>query len=587
MVCLVGILRRILAYLKPYPRWITLGYLALLISTATQLLTPRLIAYVIDSGIVVGSLRAVVIGAAAIVVAALLQGAFTYLRSYAFQWIAERVAFDIRNDLYRHMERLSFTFFDRAHTGQLMSRATEDVNSIRRFLMMSLRAVVQTIAMLVIVAGILLAMNWRLALISLAVMPVLVWTAVRFGTTIRPKFLAAQQQFGVMTTALQENLSGARVVRSFAREDAEAEKFDATLAGLFDRDMATVRQFSWYFPFTTLLSALGVALVLWYGGHQVVSGALSVGELSAFYFYLTMLGQPIRMLGWVVNSVARALASGERIFDVLDTPPVITSPAHPRRLLEPRGRVEFRDVSFRYPETTEDALHDVSFVAEPGRRIALFGATGSGKSTITALIPRFYDVDAGAVLVDGVDVRDLALTDLRRSIGIVLQDTFLFSVSIRENIRYGRPDAADEEVVAAAKAAQAHDFIAALPDGYDTIVGERGVSLSGGQKQRVAIARALLMNPRILILDDATSSVDTETEYAIQIALRHASAGRTTFIIAHRLVTLQESDLILVLDHGEIVERGTHLELVTRGGLYTQAYELQLKDQEELAAAAD
>ncbi|HVX30138.1 MAG TPA: ABC transporter ATP-binding protein, partial [Nitrolancea sp.] len=362
---------------------------------------------------------------------------------------------------------------------------------------------------------------------------------------------------------------------------------DRELWKLNETYMNTVRQYSFYFPLMTFLSSAGITLILWYGGRQVINGSLSLGRLTAFYLYLTMLSQPIRMLGWVVNSAARAIASGERIFGVLDTRPKIASPDDAITLPSIEGRIEFRDVYFRYDETTEDALSDISFVAEPGMRIALIGGTGSGKSTITSLIPRFYDVRSGSVTIDGYDVRRLNLEVLREQIGIVLQDTFLFSMSIGENIAYGRPDATREQIIAAAKAARIHDHIASLPDGYDTVVGERGVSLSGGQKQRVAIARALVMDPKILILDDATSSVDTETEYEIQQALQSAMRGRTTLVIAHRLLSLKNADEILVLEEGRIVERGTHQSLLEREGAYARIYDLQLKDQEELAAVAD
>jgi ATP-binding cassette, subfamily B, multidrug efflux pump len=452
---------------------------------------------------------------------------------------------------------------------------------------MSLRSIVQSFGMLIVITTILVTTDWRLAVISMSVMPILIFTAIYFGKSIRPKFLAVQQQFGVMTNVMQENLAGARVVRAFAREDDENEKFDRELWALNETYMVTIRQYSFYFPLMTLLSSAGITLILWYGGRQVIQGSLSLGRLTAFYLYLSMLSQPIRLLGWVVNSAARAIASGERIFGVLDTRPKIQSPEQPVQLKSIEGRIEFRDVGFRYDETTEDALTDISFVAEPGSRVALIGGTGSGKSTITALIPRFYDVKSGSVMVDGVDVRRLDLELLRQQIGMVLQDTFLFSLSIGENIAYGRSDATIEQIIAAAKAARIHDHIASLPEGYDTVVGERGVSLSGGQKQRVAIARALVLNPKILILDDATSSVDTETEYEIQLALQSAMRGRTTLVIAHRLLSLKSADEILVLDAGRIIERGTHNELLKRNGAYARIYDLQLKDQEELAAVAD
>jgi len=583
----VRILLRILRYLGPYKRRVVLAYIALTIGVGMQLLTPRLVEYVIDRGLTRPNYHAVTMGSVAIVIVGATLGIFTYTRSYIFQYLAERVSYDVRNELYQHMQRLSFSFFDTAHTGQLMSRATEDVNSIRRFLMMSLRSIVQSLGMLIVITTILLLTDWKLALISMSVMPVLVFTALYFGKTIRPKFLAVQQQFGVMTNVMQENLSGARVVRAFAREDDENRKFDRELWTLNEKYMNTVRQYSFYFPLMTFLSSAGITLILWYGGRQVINGSLSLGRLTAFYLYLTMLSQPIRMLGWVVNSAARAIASGERIFGVLDTRPKIESPKEATALTSMTGLVEFTDVYFRYDETTEDALSDISFIAEPGMRIALIGGTGSGKSTITSLIPRFYDVRSGSVMIDGHDVRQLKLDVLRAQIGIVLQDTFLFSMSIGDNIAYGRPDATREQIIAAAKAARIHDHIASLPDGYDTVVGERGVSLSGGQKQRVAIARALVMDPKILILDDATSSVDTETEYEIQQALQTAMRGRTTLVIAHRLLSLKNADEILVMDDGRIIERGTHQSLLEREGAYARIYDLQLKDQEELAAVAD
>lgn len=583
----MDVLGRILGYLRPYWRRVVLGYAALIIAVGMQLSIPRLVQYVIDNGLVRDDLRAVSVGALAIVSVGVLQGVFTYVRSFQFQYLAERIAFDIRNELYRHMLRLPFSFYDRANTGQLMSRGTEDINAIRRFLMFALRSIVQTGGTLVVITVILFTTHWRLALLSLSVMPILALTALNFGRTIRPLFLAVQQQFGVMTSVLQENLAGARVVRAFAREEDEQRKFDHALKLLYDRWMRTILRASFYFPFMTLLSSTGLALILWYGGRQVVLGNLSIGKLTAFYFYLAMLAMPIRQLGWVVNTAARAIASGERVFGVLDTVPAIASPEDATVLGRIEGRVEFENVSVRYAETDTDAISDISFVAEPGQRIALLGRPGSGKSTVTSLIPRFYDVSAGAVRIDGIDVRDVELESLRRQVGIVLQDTFLFAVSIRDNIRFGRPDATDEEVIAAATAAKAHDFIMRMPEGYDTVVGERGISLSGGQKQRIALARALVIDPRILILDDATSSVDTETEYAIQRALSKWMVGRTTFVIAHRLLTLKDADLILVLDQGRIIERGDHETLLANNGLYAEIYDLQLKDQEEFAPVAD
>jgi ABC-type multidrug transport system fused ATPase/permease subunit len=581
------VLVRILGYIRPYWKFAVLGYIALLISIGMQLSIPRLVEFVIDGGLVENSSRVLTIGVLGIVAVGLFQGAFTYLRSYLFQFMAERAAYDIRNQLYRHMQFLSFSFFDRSHTGQLMSRGTEDINSIRRFMMFSMRSIVQSFGMLVLITIILITINWRLALLSLALMPILIYSALRFGRTIRPLYLTVQQQFGVMTTRLQENLAGTRVVRSFAQEDREITQFDIELQGLYDRHMDAVRRSAFYFPFMTLLSTLSIAIILWYGGRQVVAGDLTIGQLTAFYLYLAMLQMPVRVLGFVVNSAARAMASGDRIFEILDSKPQIRSKPDAIQLKPVQGHVAFENVWFRYPESSEYALKDVSFIAEPNQRVALLGATGSGKSSITSLIPRFYDVNEGRLMIDGHDVRDLELASLRQQAGIVLQDTFLFSVTIRENIAYGRQDATDEQIIAAAKAARAHDFIMEMPEGYNTVIGERGVSLSGGQKQRVAIARGLLMDPAILILDDATSNVDTETEFIIQQALSELMKDRTTFVIAHRLLTLKSADQILVLDNGEIVERGTHDELLQRSGIYANIYELQLKEQEEVASVAD
>ncbi|HET8626100.1 MAG TPA: ABC transporter ATP-binding protein [Thermomicrobiales bacterium] len=580
------IILRILRYLKPYWRRVLCTYVALFTALGLQLVIPAVLAEVIDRGIASRDARFLAGAALVIVLLTAFQGLFTFLRSYLVQYLAERVAYDLRNALYGRLQELSFSYYDRAQTGQLMSRVTDDVNNIRGMLMMSLRALVVAVATLIAVTAILLRLDWELALVALAVMPILVVYSVRFGVTIRPRFLRVQQQFGVMTSVLQENVAGGRVVRAFAQEAPESERFEGVLEELFARNMVAMRLWSLSYPLMLLMSGIGLGAVLWFGGYRVLTGALTIGTLVAFNRYLTLMNDPIRWLGFVVNRIARAIASGERIFEVLDTKSAIVERPDALDLRPMRGEVAFEDVSFAYAGARRDALSQVSFVARPGERIALLGPTGSGKSTIINLLPRFYEVTGGRITIDGHDVRDLALTSLRGQIGTVLQETFLFSASVRENIAYGRPDAPFEEIVAAAKAARAHDFIMAMPKGYDTVMGERGVSLSGGQKQRVAIARALLMNPRILILDDATSSVDTETEYQIQQALETLMEGRTSFIIAQRLTTVKEADQILVLDGGRVVERGTHIELLQRGGYYAQIYDLQLRDQEDVMRAA-
>ncbi len=552
-----------------------------------MLVIPQLVRYVIDHGISTGDRNVILWGSVAIVGAAVATGVFTYTRSYLFQSLSERVATDLRAEYYEKLQTLDFSFYDISQTGQLMSRGSEDVNSIRRFLMFSLRMLVYGSVMMLAIVALLFRADPSLAIISLAALPFLVFTAVRFGRIIRPRFLAIQTQFGEMSSVLQENLSGTRVVRVFAQEDSEIAKFVHSLDVLYNRQIDAIKVWAKYFPIMSLLNDASIAFVLWYGGREVVNGNISIGTLIQFNLYLALLAGPVRSLGFIVNSMARAIASGDRIFGILDTQPAIHSSSDAQTLEDARGFVRFENVSFTYPGTTDQVLTDISFEAEPGKIVALFGPTGSGKSTLTALIPRFYDVTSGRITIDGIDIRDIELASLRSLVAFVQQDTFLFGASIRENIAFGRPDATDEEIERAARVAGAHDFILETEDGYDTILGERGVSLSGGQKQRVSIARALCANPRILILDDATSSVDTETEYAIQQELRGVMRDRTTFVIAQRLISLKDADEILVLDRGKLIERGTHDELVAAGGLYSRVYDLQLRDQEEVVRVAD
>jgi ATP-binding cassette, subfamily B, multidrug efflux pump len=572
-------------YLRPYRRQAISSYAALIIAILLQLAVPLLVRQIINTAIAVGDRRFLTLAALGIVAVTLAQSTFMYTRSYWLQYLAERVAYDVRNEMYQHLECLSFSYYDTAQTGQLLSRATEDVNNIRRFFMFGLRMAAQSGLLLLGVTVIMLRLNWQLALLALATVPFMLWVTLWFSTAIRPLFLRAQTQFGVAMTALQENLSGVRVVRAFAREEFEIAKFERETTALYDRQMDAARRWTFVFPLMSFITGFGTAAIIAFGGSAAIRGDLQIGTLLAFYLYLNMLADPVRNVGWIVNNVARAQASAERVFEVLDKKPQIVSPVDAYRPEAVHGHVVLDNVQFAYAKGGRDVLRGVSIEVPAGSVTALLGATGSGKSSIIQLLPRFYDVTAGAIRVDGVDVRAWDLAMLRKNVGLVLQETFLFSVSIRENIAYGNANATDAAVVAAAKAAQAHDFISALPSGYDTPLGERGVNLSGGQKQRLAIARALLLNPRILILDDATSSVDMETEYEIQRALNMLMAGRTTFIIAQRLSSVRNADQICVLSEGQIVERGTHGELLALSGLYTELHGLQMRDEEAITGA--
>lgn len=575
---------RILSYLKPYWRRSILVYSSLLLGVIAQTSIPLVLKEAVDRGVVDHDTTFLWQSALLLIGIALVQGGFTFVRSYNINVLAEHVANDLRNQLYAKFQELPFQFYDRAQTGQLMSRATDDVNQIRGMLMMTLRAVPHGLALLVIITVILLWTDLLLGIVALATTPFLLYWSFRFGVTIRPMFLRVQQQFGVMTSALQENVAGGRVVRAFAQELPESDRFEDELESLFDRNIRAANKWAFNYPLTMAMNGLSVAGVVWLGGYLALTGQVTIGTLVAFERYTALLNEPVRWLGFVVNRVARALASAERIFEILDRKPAIADLAGAKPMDDMRGEVVFDHVSFTYVGGHGAALHDVSFDAHPGQIVALVGATGSGKSSVINLIPRFYDTTEGTVRIDNTDVRDITLESLRSNIGVVMQESFLFSMTVKENIAYGRPDVTDDEIIAAAKAAQAHGFISAMDKGYDSLVGERGVTLSGGQKQRLAIARALLLNPRILILDDATASVDSETEYQIQKALRTLMEGRTSFVIAQRLTTVRSADQILVFEEGRITQRGTHDELLEQeDGFYRELYDLQLKDQEDAA----
>ncbi|MEJ7837483.1 MAG: ABC transporter ATP-binding protein [Thermomicrobiales bacterium] len=572
---------RILRYLRPYWLNMVVFYSALFIAMGFQIAIPALIGRGIDNGVLEGDIDYVQNIVLLIIGAAILQAIFTFIRTYGTHVLAERVGNDLRDQLYAKFQELPFQFYDRSQTGQLMSRATDDINNIRTMLMFAVRAIVQAVGLMAVIIVIMLSTNIWLGLIALSTMPFLIWWALRFGVTIRPIFLGIQQQFGSMTSVLQENVAGGRVVRSFAQERNESERFEEELEELFQRNMRAARKWSFQYPLSLGVNGLSLAGVVWLGGYLVITGQVTIGTLVAFERYTAQLNEPVRWLGMVVDRTAKAFASADRIFETLDTKSAIANGANAQPLPNMNGVVRFNDVSFRYRGAREEALHNVSFEARPGQIVALVGATGSGKSSVISLIPRFYDTASGDVTIDGVNVRDIELSSLRDQIGIVMQETFLFSVTVGENIAYGHPEATPEQIVTAAKAARAHEFIMRMTEGYDTVVSERGVTLSGGQKQRLAIARALLVDPRILILDDSTASVDSETEHEIQRALRTMMRDRTSFVIAQRLGTIRDADHILVFDDGRIIQQGVHDELLKVEGFYRELYDLQLRDQED------
>jgi ATP-binding cassette subfamily B multidrug efflux pump len=575
-------LGRALLYLGAYRRGAFGALASLLLVSAANLFAPQMIRLAIDDGIAARRWEAVLLAVGGLLGVALVRGAFSFAQGYLAERASQGVAYDLRNALFGQIERLSFSYHDRVQTGQLVTRLTNDVEQIRTFVGTGVVQLVAAIVMLIGSAILLLSLNWRLAVVSLLTILPIGFLLARFVRRIGPLFGQAQQALGRLNTVLQEDLSGIRVIRAFAREDYETERYRVANDELLDRNVQAMRAISNNFPFVFLFANLGTAAVIWYGGLEVIGGGLTIGELIAFNTYLAFLLFPILTLGFLAASVTRAGASSARVFEILDAPLEIRDAPDARPLPAITGRVRFDDVHFRYPGSEPEVLRDVSFTAEPGQLVAILGTTGAGKSTLVNLLPRFYDVTEGSVAIDGHDVREVTLASLRSQIGIVLQQSLLFSGSVRDNIAYGQPDASLEEVVAAARAAQADDFIRALPHGYDTVVGERGVGLSGGQRQRIAIARALLIDPCLLILDDSTSAVDAETEAAIQQALDTLmrEAHRTAFVIAQRISTVRDADLILVLDGGRIVARGTHEQLERESPLYNEILGSQLMEHD-------
>ena len=576
-------LLRIRTFLRPYALPIAGTMFLLLTLTGLNLVVPRIIQNVVDQGLVDGDSGSLIRSAFLLLGLGLVSAVLNLVHRYWSEWIASRVGYDLRNRMYDHIQHLPFTYHDHTQSGQLISRCIEDVRSIERFAGGSIAELLRFVLLAVGILYIMITDNPRLAVISLLPMiPLILMTSI-FGTKIGKLFFDVDMAVGEVSNRLQENVVGVQVVRAFAREEYETSRFTEANKTVFKTWVYVIDEWSKIMPTTNWLTTISIILILWFGGQMVMAGTMTIGAIVAFNAYILMMAEPAQALTGLVNAGGEAAAGAQRVFEVLDTQPAIQSGADAVKIEPLRGEVEFREVGLKYKDEKTASLNGINARVEPNRIVALIGPTGSGKTSFVNLIPRFYDVTEGAVLVDGVDVREMDLVTLRRQIGIVLQTSLLFSDSIKANIAYGRPDATMEEAVAAAKAAQAHEFIEGFTNGYDTVVGERGVTLSGGQRQRVAIARALLMNPRILILDDSTSSVDTQTEKLIQAALDTLMEGRTTFVIAHRLSTVRRADMILVMDKGQIVERGTHEELLARGGLYTEIHDLQLVDHARFA----
>lgn len=604
-------LGRAIRYLGRYPKITIISLVALLVATGAQLAVPQLIQNIIDTitenavaqalleqpteiqqlaaerfGLDLPALQfnyenapqVLLTAMLVIVLFALARGIFSFTQNYYSQALSQDIAFELRNDLFAKVQRLSFSYHDRNQTGQLMIRATDDVERLRLFIGQGLLMAVQALILLVGTLVILLLTNWRLTMVVLPILPLGLIVFMFFGRIAMPLFREVQMRLGRVNTILQENLAGSKVVKAFAQEKRENARFGESIDSLLQQQIVVSRTLSVLFPFVFLIANLGQAAILYYGGRQIIDGTLTLGEWQKFSLYLVYVFLPMSQLGFIISLMAQASVSAQRIFEILDAKNEVENKPDAIELADVTGRVAFDHVTFRYFGSGEPVLQDLSFNVEPGQTLALLGATGSGKTTVINLIPRFYDASEGRVLIDGHDVRDLTIESLRQNIGIVLQETTLFSGTIRENIAFGRPDASEADIVAAAQAAAAHDFIMSFPQGYDTPVGERGSTLSGGQKQRIAIARALLVNPRILILDDSTSSVDLQTEYEIQKALDRLMEGRTSVVIAQRISTVLNADQILVLENGRIAARGTHEELMENSPIYAEIYHSQLAE---------
>ncbi|MEA3407378.1 MAG: ABC transporter ATP-binding protein, partial [Chloroflexota bacterium] len=557
-----------------------IAYLCMLGINGIRLITPQISRVIIDVGIAEKRVDVLLRSIGLLLLTILVQGAFRFGEGFLTERVSQGIAYDMRNELYRKLQSLSFRYHDQTQAGQLLSRATSDVEHVRRVTGRLFLMLVDSLVLMVGTTVVLFRMQPKLAALAMCTLPFIVITVNRFIGQIHPLWHARQDEMGELTSRLEQNLEGVSVVRGFAQEPAEIKRFDNQNDTIYDISMIMARIHSFSRPFMVFLASIGTVIILWVGGSMVVRGTLTLGALVAFNSYVLQLVGPMRRMGFIANMLGESRASAERVFEILDAQSEVMEAPDAQELEAVEGAITFENISFSYGDDIE-VLSDISFHVAPGESVALLGPTGSGKSTIINLIPRFYDVTAGAIKVDGTDIRTVTLESLRSQIGTVLQETMLFGSTIRENIAFGRPDATQEQIEEVAKAAAAHDFIESFPDGYDTAVGERGITLSGGQRQRIAIARALLLDPRILILDDATSSVDTETEQQIQEALENLMENRTSIIIAQRVSTVRNADQILVIDDGRLVAQGKHNDLIRQSGVYADIYYRQLRPEDQ------
>lgn len=568
-------LSRLIAYGFRHRIYLSGAFLTMIAATVSAMAIPYMLGGAIDEAIGNGTRSTLIFISLGIILVSVLRGILSFGQSYLAEALSQKVTFDLREDFFKKLQSLSFGFYDQQQTGNLMSRATADIEAVRMFISMGLIRGISIFVMLISILGIMGYQNWRLALVCFIFMPPIIWRAVLMSRKLRSTWMEVQSETGKLTSVLQENITGIKIVKIFGAAAYENSKFSEKASRLADLTYEAMKLFAVQGPLMTFIFTLSTAAILFVGGYEFSAERITAGVLASFIFYMAMLAMPIRMMGWLINTLSRAQSAGERIYEVLDAESEIKDKIGSVDIQRVQGRVEFHSVSAEY-KTGDSVVTEVDLTAKPGQIVAIMGAAGSGKSTLVHLIARFYDVTKGKITIDDIDIRDIKVESVRKNVGVVFQDVFLFAASIKENIAYGVEDVGFEKIVNVSKIAQLHEFIEGLPQGYDTLVGERGVTLSGGQRQRLAIARTLLLNPPILILDDSTSSVDSKTEAQIQKALESVMRDRTVFVIAHRATTISQANSIVVLDRGKIVERGTHEELMDIKGIYNRIYKHQI-----------